>query len=266
MTERRIEAFGVRGQRWHRVRCILCIKVNDSDNYLTIYYIANIYIYARCIPFPTKYNFSVHEENEYHKLLPLSLSTSQNLIYPTLPKMFTWLNGTATSPPIFLSLRSSKWFIVLTISLATFTDIFLYGLIVPVLPFALTSRAGIPESEVQTWISILLAVYGGALLVASPFAGWYADRSESRKVSLLVGLVLLAGSTVFLTVGNSIGVFIAGRILQGFSAAVVWVVGLALLSDTVGTQELGEHMGYVAIALSMAILLAPLLGGVVYDE
>ncbi|KAL1302671.1 hypothetical protein AAFC00_003035 [Neodothiora populina] len=180
--------------------------------------------------------------------------------------MFTWLNGSDTTPPAFLEVRSSRWFIVFTVAAAVFTDIFLYGIVVPVLPFALTSRAGIAPDDVQTWVSILLAVYGAALLVASPICGWYADRSSSRKMSLLVGLVMLAGSTVLLTVGSSIGVYVAGRILQGFSAAVVWVVGLALLSDTVGTNELGEYMGYVAIAMSMGILAAPLLGGVVFDK
>lgn len=35
-------------------------------------------------------------------------------------------------PPYFLKLRSSKAFIISTICIAVFTDIFLYGLIVPV--------------------------------------------------------------------------------------------------------------------------------------
>lgn len=181
-------------------------------------------------------------------------------------KMFAWLNGDDATPPIFLEFRSSKAFIVSTVAAAVFTDIFLYGIVVPVLPFALTSRAGIEADDVQTWISILLAVYGAALLVASPICGWYADRSSSRRLSLLMGLLMLAGSTVLLTVGSSIAVFVAGRILQGFSAAVVWVVGLALLSDTVDTKELGYYMGYVGIAMSMAILAAPLLGGVVFEK
>lgn len=181
-------------------------------------------------------------------------------------KGFVWLVGNDQNPPIFLEFRSSKAFIVATVTAATFVDIFLYGIVVPVLPFALTSRAGIDPGEVQTWISVLLAVYGAALLAASPVCGWYADRSSSRRSSLLVGLLMLAGATVLLTVGSSIGVFIAGRILQGISAAVVWVAGLALLCDTVKTEELGYYMGYIGMAMSLAILAAPLLGGVVFDR
>lgn len=50
------------------------------------------------------------------------------------------------------------------------------------------------------------------------------------------------------------------------SAGVVWVVGLALLADTVGKEHAGQSMGYVAMAYSIAALLAPLLGGIVYDK
>jgi MFS family permease len=55
-----------------------------------------------------------------------------------------------------------------------------------------------------------------------------------------------------------------GRVLQGASAAVVWVVGLALLVDTVGPDEIGQAMGYVGLSMSLALLVAPLLGGVVF--
>lgn len=67
-----------------------------------------------------------------------------------------------------------------------------------------------------------------------------------------------------LCVGSSIGVLVAGRLLQGLSAAVVWTVGLALLVDTVGQKEIGRVMGYVSLSMSIATLVAPLLGGVVY--
>jgi len=180
--------------------------------------------------------------------------------------MFVWLTGNETTPPAFLAFRSSRLFLVTSVSAAVFTDLFLYGIVVPVLPFALTTRVGIKPEDVQTWVSILLAVYGAALLAASPVCGWLADRTESRRAPLLGGLFALAGSTVLLTVGNSIGILVAGRVLQGLSAGVVWVVGLALLVDTVGSAEIGEAMGYVGMAMSLAVLVAPLLGGVVFDK
>ncbi|CAK3756241.1 MFS-type transporter [Lecanosticta acicola] len=178
--------------------------------------------------------------------------------------MFAWLFGSDTKAPIFLRIRSSKTFIILTVSSSIFTDIFAYGIVVPVFPFALTSRAGIDPKNIQTWLSIFLAVYGASLLICSPIFGWLGDRMKYRQIPFLIGLLLLGGSTVMLCVGNSIAVFAVGRILQGASAAVVWVVGLALLVDTVGPEEIGIAMGYIGLSMSMAILLAPLLAGVVF--
>lgn len=83
---------------------------------------------------------------------------------------------------------------------------------------------------------------------------------------MLVGLLALGGATVMLNLGPNIAVLVLGRILQGISAAVVWVVGLALLADTVDESEIGQTMGYVFTAMSVAVLLGPLLGGVVFDK
>lgn len=138
---------------------------------------------------------------------------------------------------------------------------------------------------VQRWNSILIAVYGASLLAFSrnvpvilvlshshadnshaAICGWFADNTTTRRLPLLSGLLALAASTVMLNIGGSIGVLVAGRLLQGASAAVVWVVGLALLVDTVGQTDVGQAMGYVSMAMSLAVLLAPLLGGVVLEH
>lgn len=151
------------------------------------------------------------------------------------------------------------------VNLAVFVDIFFYSMITPVLPFALSAQVGVPEDKVQYWISILVAAYGAGLFVSSPIVGIYADHTSSRKWPLLLGLFALAGATVLLAFGNSIGLFVLGRVLQGLSAAVVWSVGCALLVDTMGSK-VGVAMGYVSISMSIALLLAPVIGGVVYNH
>jgi MFS family permease len=170
------------------------------------------------------------------------------------------------SPPRYLKFRSSRLFILITICLSVFTDIFLYGVIIPVIPFAIQERAGVGAGDVQYWTSVLLAVYGGAMLVGSPIAGWVADASNSRRIPFIVGLVALAASTLLLCLGRNVALLITGRLLQGLSAAVVWTVGEALLVDTVGEKEIGLVMGYVGIAMSLGLFVGPLLGGVVYAK
>ena len=134
----------------------------------------------------------------------------------------------------------------------------------PVVPFALLSRVNISNNNVQHWVSILLAVYSVGLLVGSPILGWAVDKSKTRRLPLLMGLVILGGATVMLCIGTSITILVVGRLLQGLSAAVVWTTGLALLVDTVGEEEVGQTMGIISMAYSIGILIGPLLGGVVY--
>lgn len=132
------------------------------------------------------------------------------------------------------------------------------------IPFALHDRAHVHPREVQHWTAVLLAVYGAALLVGSAICGPIADKSSSRRAALLGGLIVLLGATVMLCLGRSIAVLIAGRLIQGLSASVVWCVGLALLADIAGENDAGQAMGYVSVAFSTGVLIAPLLGGVVY--
>ena len=74
----------------------------------------------------------------------------------------------------------------------------------------------------------------------------------------------MGASTALLCVGTHLGLWIAGRLFQGASAAVVWTVGAALLVDTVGKEGLGQAMGYLGMGMTIGIMGGPLIGGVVY--
>jgi MFS family permease len=163
-------------------------------------------------------------------------------------------------------IRSSVGFITLTVCLAVFTDIFLYGVIIPVMPFALTSRVGLEPAEVQTWLSVLLAVYGAAMFCASPVCGWATDRIHSRRAFLLIGLVALGAATSLLLAARNLTLVVIARALQGASAAVVWVAGPALLADSVDAHRIGYFMGFMGDSMGLAILAAPAVGGVVFER
>ncbi|KAL3432096.1 MFS transporter [Aspergillus tetrazonus] len=180
--------------------------------------------------------------------------------------MLTALRYRERKRPLLLEWRASKGFIVFVVVFAIFTDILLYGIIVPVTPTALNERAGIAEGDEQSWTSILLGLYGGALFASSPPAGYLADRIESRRWPLILGLVALGASTALLCVGTHIGLWIAGRLCQGVSAAVVWTVGCALLVDTVDKDGLGQALGYIGMGMTFGAMGGPLLGGVLYEH
>lgn len=161
---------------------------------------------------------------------------------------------------------------------------FLYSIIVPVFPFSLVERLHISESEVQHWVSVLLSVYGVALLVGAPVFGILADKLEQRRLPLLIGIVALTGATTTLCLATSIPVLIVGRILQGFSASITWVsqdsnlcsrtgidltvqvVGLTLLADTAHKDTVAQSFGYVGAASSLGTIIGPVIGGTLYQR
>ena len=95
-------------------------------------------------------------------------------------------------------------------------------------------------------------------------AGLFMDRIESRRTPFLLCLLCLTGATALLAVGTNVGLWVAGRLLQGVSAGMLWVVCLALLTDTVGPAGLGRAVGVIGIPMSIGPIVGPLLGGVIY--
>ena len=171
-----------------------------------------------------------------------------------------------SKPPIGLKWRSNTLFIIATVAIGLFTDLFLYGLIVPVLPYMLQDRVDIPEDKVQSYVSGLLAAYAGASVLFSLPAGWVADRTKARQTPFLAGLAALLAATIMLALGQTVAVLVVARILQGVSAAVVWTVGLAMVLDTVGPENLGKVIGSIFSFISVGELAAPVLGGVLYNK
>ncbi|EEH48243.2 uncharacterized protein PADG_04327 [Paracoccidioides brasiliensis Pb18] len=180
-------------------------------------------------------------------------------------RLWRWW-GNNNKPPRLLQFRSSKPFILWVCAFSVFSDIFLYGLIVPVMPFALSDRIGVEPGDAQKWTSILLTVYAAALLVGSPICGWWADKSNTRQVPFMFGLLLLAGATLMLALARTLTLLVVARILQGLSGSIVWVIALAMLADRVGSKEIGAHIGTIVLARSIATIAAPLIGGVVYAK
>jgi MFS family permease len=50
------------------------------------------------------------------------------------------------------------------------------------------------------------------------------------------------------------------------NAIYSWVVGLALLADTVPQSQLAQATGWISLGMSLGILVSPLLGGIVYEH
>lgn len=74
---------------------------------------------------------------------------------------------------------------------------YLYGFLVPILPFVLEHRLGLDVSLTQRVSTALLSQTALVMVVASPLIGAHADRSGAKRAWLLFGLAgALLGSLI----------------------------------------------------------------------
>ena len=125
----------------------------------------------------------------------------------------------------------------------------------PSLP-VMTELFGTSAGRMKLSVTIFVAAFAASQLVFGPLS----DRF-GRRPALLGGMALYAlGGLVCL---SSLGVirFIAGRVLQGIAAGSGPSVGRATIRDIYGRERSAKVMSYMAVAMSLAPMLAPVLGG-----
>lgn len=146
--------------------------------------------------------------------------------------------------PSGVAWRSNRSFVTTTVAFGLFTDLLLYGIAVPVLPFLLRDRFSVPDELLQPYASGLLAVYSAASVLFAIPSGWCASRVGSRQL-YLVGLVFLCAASAAFAFAWDFNILLASRVFQGISTAVVWTAGLDILQDAVPRGEIGEAIGTV---------------------
>ncbi|KAJ9607028.1 hypothetical protein H2200_008100 [Cladophialophora chaetospira] len=108
--------------------------------------------------------------------------------------------------------------------------------------------------------------YAGAWLFASPVAGWLTNYFPSRRTTFIMSLLSLGLATILLFIGSSIGLLVVGRVLQGISSAFTWTAGITLAVESVTDDEVGKTMGICSLGMNLALLVAPIVGGLLLDQ
>lgn len=156
-------------------------------------------------------------------------------------------------------MKTSKKMVVIVIMIAIFTDMLMYGLVVPFLPMH-AEYLGASQSE----IGFLFASYAIALFIATPIFGALADRMGRKKL-IVLGLIGLAITTIVFAFATNFLLLILARSLQGVAAAIPWTAGLALLAEVFSKEERGTAMGMAMSGQASGVLLGPLLGGWLFE-
>ncbi|KAJ5365508.1 hypothetical protein N7517_008394 [Penicillium concentricum] len=168
--------------------------------------------------------------------------------------------------PWGLKWRSSTYFIVATMAVAMLTDMYLYGFLVPILPFVLEHRLGLDVALTQRISTALLSQTALVMVVASPLIGSHADRSGAKRGWLLFGLAgALLGSLIIAVATSAVFTLFTGRLIQSVASTGLWVVGFATLADNVPADQLGKMYGFVTVAIGVGTSGGPLVAGVLFD-
>jgi DHA1 family bicyclomycin/chloramphenicol resistance-like MFS transporter len=142
-----------------------------------------------------------------------------------------------------------------------FTLVFISGLSILSLNMFLPSLANIAQ-EFQTDYSIVslsVAGYLGITAVLQLIIGPLSDRFGRRCV-LLSGLAIFILASLGCMLASNIWTFLAFRVLQGVIIAG-GVLPYAIIRDSAPEQEAASQMGYVSMAMAVAPMLGPMVGG-----
>ncbi|KAK6523517.1 hypothetical protein TWF281_001498 [Arthrobotrys megalospora] len=161
--------------------------------------------------------------------------------------------------------RSSTPFIISCIAIALFTESFLYGFIVPILPEILQGRNGVDPSDIQRVTYQILTLYGGVSVGSAVFIGELADRAGSRRVPLVIALGIALVGTLTLAASTKLWGVYLGRAIQGIGGTAAWIVGLATLRASIDGRNIGKAFGLVHSFVSVGALSGPAAAGLLLE-
>ncbi len=109
-------------------------------------------------------------------------------------------------------------------------------------------------------VNLSIAGYLAVTAVLQVAIGPLSDRYGRRPI-LLAAVAIFIVASLGCAFAEDVWSFLAFRILQG-AVIAGWVLSLAVVRDTVPTQKAASLIGYLTMAMAVAPMLGPMLGGV----
>src|SRR5204862_6884763 len=147
-------------------------------------------------------------------------------------------------------LRGSPVATLVTVTVALFTDGFLYGVLVPL---------GAGTAGGEQMLGIMYGAYAVGVLVSTPVLGVLSDRVGRRR-PMLWGFVVQAVATLLFALHGGVALALLARLLQGVAAAATWTTGLALVAEHF-QEHRAEKLGVAMMGSTGGLLVGPVTGG-----
>lgn len=145
--------------------------------------------------------------------------------------------------------------LLVLLSIASSVSPFGMVVVIPTL-YAVAETYAVDYSVTQ----FLISAYLFGLGVAQPVSGSLADRFGRRRV-ILVGFALFALASVGCALAKNIEWLIALRFLQAVGVSVGTVGSRAIVRDTHDEEGTVRALAFIAAAMGIAPMIAPVIGG-----
>src|SRR5689334_17263930 len=104
-----------------------------------------------------------------------------------------------------------------------------------------------------------------ALAAVIPVSGWAAGRFGAKRL-WITSVVLFTLGSVLCGLAWSTESLVAFRVLQGIGGGMVMPVGQMVLTRAAGPSRLGRVMSVVGVAMILAPIFGPTIGGLIIDN
>lgn len=82
---------------------------------------------------------------------------------------------------------------------------------------------------------------------------------------MVISWVTNAVGTAITAWSTTVAVLFIGRLIQTLAGSVIWIVGMAILGDTVGAKHLAKALGLAMLFVSAGLLSGPAVSGSLYQ-
>ncbi|HKG40407.1 MAG TPA: MFS transporter [Conexibacter sp.] len=146
--------------------------------------------------------------------------------------------------------------LLLLVGAIVFVDTMFFSAITPLLPHY-AERFDLSKTSA----GILAGSYAAGAVIGTVPSGWLATRAGSRRTAL-VGLSLMAISSVGFAFGHTFALLTALRFVDGVGGACAWAGGMGWLLATTPTEQRGATIGAAMSAALAGVLLGPVVGAI----
>ncbi|KAI9281845.1 major facilitator superfamily domain-containing protein [Sporodiniella umbellata] len=157
--------------------------------------------------------------------------------------------------------RRSNSSIACVVALTLFTDMLVYGVVIPCLPLIVIKRL----NGDSTMVGFLFGCYAFGLLISTPVFAILSDKYRNRRYPMIGGMLGLIVSTLAFAVADTYVLLVLARTAQGVAGGASWTIGLGLLADVFPKKKLGVIMGTVLTAHTVGFAIGPAVGGFLYE-